>query len=165
MKEWNALLQDKFHIPINLTGVFIDSWSQQPWNLADLDQQIAFQRETGKLWNFAEVHDQFLFRTIEDVLEENQELKAEVKWLNDVITNNISEIIQSLEKNSEDIELLKEEDTNMKVNVGLLFDLNDNLQFQHENDITDVNQQIVSQSCAKFFKLKINKYFFLLCLG
>ena len=160
MKEWNALLQDKFHIPINLTGVFIDSWSQQPWNLADQDQQIAFQRETGKLWNFSKAHDQFPFRTIEDVLEENQELKAEIKWLNDVITNNISEIIQSLEKHSEDIELLKEEDTNMNVNVGLLFDLHDNLQSQHEQDITDVNQQIVCQSCAKFLKPKINNTFF-----
>ena len=82
----------------------------------------------------------------EDVLEENRELKAEIKWLNDVITNNISEIMKNLEKQSEDVELLKEEDTNIKVNVGLLFDLHDNLQNQLETDLTDVNAQIVSQT-------------------
>ena len=80
----------------------------------------------------------------EDVLEENRELKAEIKWLNDVITNNISEIMKNLEKQSEDVELLKEEDTNIKVNVGLLFDLHDDLQNQLETDLTDVNAQIVS---------------------
>merc|ERR1712141_223632 len=142
MEKWKILLQDKFHIDLNLTGVFIDSWSQQPWNLADQDQQIAFQRETGKLWNFAKNHEQFQFRTVEDVLEENLQLKAEIKWLNDVITNNISEIMKNLERQSEDIELLKEEDTNIKVNVGVLFDLHDNLQSQHETDLTDVNAQI-----------------------
>ena len=82
----------------------------------------------------------------EDVLEENRELKAEIKWLNDVITNNISEIMKNLEKQSEDVELLKEEDTNIKVNVGLLFDLHDDLQNQLETDLTDVNAQIVSQT-------------------
>ena len=82
----------------------------------------------------------------EDVLEENRELKAEIKWLNDVITNNISEIMKYLEKQSEDVELLKEEDTNIKVNVGLLFDLHDDLQNQLETDLTDVNSQIVSQT-------------------
>ena len=80
----------------------------------------------------------------EDVLEENRELKAEIKWLNDVITNNISEIMKNLESQSENLELLKEEDTNIKVNVGVLFDLHDNLQSQHETDLTDVNAQIVS---------------------
>ena len=29
----------------------------------------------------------------EDVIQENEELKAEIKWLNDVITNNQSPII------------------------------------------------------------------------
>ena len=30
MAEWNELLQTKFHIDTTLSGVFIDSWSQQP---------------------------------------------------------------------------------------------------------------------------------------
>ena len=171
MEKWKILLQDKFHIDLNLTGVFIDSWSQQPWNLADQDQQIAFQRETGKLWNFANNHEEFQFRTVEDVLEENLQLKAEIKWLNDVITNNISEIMKNLEKQSEDIELLKEEDTNVKVNVGVLFDLHDNLQSQHETDLTDVNAQIVSTYqlntvekkvrffCYLFYRMKMKEIY------
>ena len=52
--------------------------------------------------------------------------------------------MKNLERQSENIELLKEEDTNIKVNVGVLFDLHDNLQSQHETDLTDVNAQIVS---------------------
>ena len=34
------------------------------------------------------------FRTVEDVLQENQELKEENKWLHDVITNNISKLME-----------------------------------------------------------------------
>ena len=51
-----------------------------------------FQSETTKLWNFAERNDLFTFRTVGDVLEENQELKSEIKWLNDIITNNITKL-------------------------------------------------------------------------
>ena len=46
----------------------------------------------------------FDFLTIDDVLEENAELKEEVKWLNDVITENISklnEAVKDLEDTSE----------------------------------------------------------------
>ena len=59
-----------------------------------ISEQKAFQRETAKLWDFAENKDVFAFRTVEDVLKENQELKDEVKWLNDVITNNISKLTE-----------------------------------------------------------------------
>ena len=51
-----------------------------------------FQSETTKLWNFAERNDLFTFRTVGDVLEENQELKSEIKWLNDIIMNNITKL-------------------------------------------------------------------------
>ena len=53
MKSWNELLAQKFHISQTVEGVFIDSWSQQPWNINDEDQQTAFKRETEKLWKFA----------------------------------------------------------------------------------------------------------------
>ena len=92
MQEWNNLLNEKFHLKANLSGVFIDSWSQQYWNLPDEDQQKAFKRETEKLWQFASSKEEFIFRTIEDVLEENQKLKEQNQWLNDVITNNISQL-------------------------------------------------------------------------
>ena len=92
MQEWNNLLNEKFHLKANISGVFIDSWSQQFWNLPDEDQQKAFKRETEKLWQFASSNEEFIFRTIEDVLEENQKLKEQNQWLNDVITNNISNL-------------------------------------------------------------------------
>ena len=41
--QWNEQLKKKFHLEKDLQGVFIDSWSQQPWNLQDPDQQVAFQ--------------------------------------------------------------------------------------------------------------------------
>ena len=103
MEEWNNLLQEKFHIELELEGVFIDSWSQQPWNIQDQDQQIAFERETNKLWSFAQGNELFTFRTVGDVLEENQELKEQNKWLQDVITNNISKLAESIAANSESI--------------------------------------------------------------
>ena len=62
----------------------------------DNDQQVAFKRETGKLWQYSQANDLFSFRTVGDVLQENQELKAEIKWLNDVITKNISLIMENL---------------------------------------------------------------------
>ena len=80
-----------------MKGVFIDAWSQQPWNLADGRQQEAFGRETNKLWTFMEENELFEFRTVDDVLEENQQLKEENKWLNDIITNNITELRSILE--------------------------------------------------------------------
>ena len=104
MSEWNGFLQEKFHITFNLSAVFIDSWSQQSWNANDQDQQIAFQRETEKLWQFADGNEEFLFRTVDDVLAENQALKAEVKWLNDVITQNISKIMNQLEDISGEVQ-------------------------------------------------------------
>ena len=49
------------------------------------------------MWKFAEQNGLFPFKTIGDVLEENQELKEEVRWLNDVITHNISEIMKQMD--------------------------------------------------------------------
>ena len=65
LAEWNALLQEKLHLDIELQGVFIDAWSQQPWNVDDQDQQEAFERETTKLWEFSSQNEMFQFRTIE----------------------------------------------------------------------------------------------------
>jgi len=115
MEEWNILLQEKFHIDLELQGVFIDAWSQQPWNIEDEDQQIAYERETEKLWTFAEQHDDvFQFRTVGDVLDENQELKAEIKWLNDVITQNISDIMENLSDVKEDLSEMSDQMAHMK---------------------------------------------------
>merc|ERR1711962_1951648 len=103
MAEWNQLLRGKFHIEEQLEGVFIDAWSQQPWNLADETQQDAYRRETEKLWTFLGNHEVFPFRTIEDVLKENQALKEEVSWSHDVITNNITQLTKDIKDLREDM--------------------------------------------------------------
>ena len=45
---------------------------------------------------FADEHGLFPFKTIADVLEENQRLKEEVECLNDVISSNISDLSEQL---------------------------------------------------------------------
>ena len=61
------------------------------------------------MWAFAEQNELFPFKTIEDVLEENRILKGEVQWLNDVITNNISEILNQMDDlRDQDSELEKD---------------------------------------------------------
>merc|ERR1712012_9241 len=104
MSQWNEKLKEKFHINKTLNGVFIDSWSQQPWNKEDTTQQEAFKRETQKLLKFAQGADLFAFMTVEDVLEENNKLKKEVKRLNDVINGNITELERKLDNLSNKVE-------------------------------------------------------------
>ena len=65
---------------------------------------------------FAEQNGLFPFKTIDDVLEENQKLKEENKWMNDVITHNISEIMKQM----------------------------DDIRDQHAEDITELGQDISS---------------------
>ena len=125
----NAQLHEKFHLEQNLTAVFIDSWAKQEWNLNDPLQQEAFDRETEKLWTIFSNNPTFEFKTIQDVLEENRRLKEENKWLNDVITNNISEIM-------DEIKDLREKDENFNVSLGTLFD-------KQAEDISNVEGHIV----------------------
>ena len=129
MGGMNAQLHEKFHLEQNLTAVFIDSWAKQEWNLNDPLQQEAFDRETEKLWTILSNNPTFEFKTIQDVLEENRRLKEENKWLNDVITNNISEIM-------DEIKDLREKDENFNVSLGTLFD-------KQAEDISNVEGHIV----------------------
>ena len=137
MKEWNNLLNEKFHLKANLSGVFIDSWSQQYWNLPDEDQQKAFKRETDKLWQFASSNEEFIFRTIEDVLEENQKLKEQNQWLNDVITNNISNLNDQISElrlqeqhHGDQILELKQQDQQQANEISELFGEIDSIETQ-----------------------------------
>merc|ERR1712025_139719 len=93
MNEVNTKLQEVFHLERNFSFVFTDSWSQTNNNPNDPVQQQHWQEETGKLWAIAtEEKDPMEFKNIDDIMEENAALKEEVRWLNDVITNNISEL-------------------------------------------------------------------------
>jgi len=94
-KEINSQLQDKFGMTRNFTFVFTDSWSQTAgppgYNTEDPPQQEHWQEETSKLWDITiNRPEPFRFMTIDDFFEENARQKAEIKWLNDVITTNIT---------------------------------------------------------------------------
>ena len=65
------------------------------------------------------------------MLEENQELKEEVHWLNDVITHNISEIMKQMDALRE-----KEEQHNLLQSEQI-----DSLISEHDEDITSVRAQ------------------------
>ena len=105
---FNKALQDMFHINITLTGVFVDSFSQQPWNIPDENQQLAFHRETSKLWTEMMEKEPFEFVTIEDILEELQFLRHENQRLNKIIEEDIATLREDLEINIIDTENNKE---------------------------------------------------------
>jgi len=81
--EMNRLLEEEFHIGMSLPMVFIDCWSQRDNHKDDPIEQEHFMNETQKLWDFAMSHDAFEFKTIDEVLEENEELREENQDLND----------------------------------------------------------------------------------
>jgi len=105
MREINGQLQEKFHLSENFTFAFIDSFSQSGPALNDTIQQEHYQEETKILWDSATTRNStFDFKTIDDVLEENANLKAENKRLNDIIESNITELFSLVKGNAEQIE-------------------------------------------------------------
>ena len=69
---------------------FIDSFA--PLYPEDATQQMHFKEETDMLWDFAQLSPEFKFKTIDELLLENYLMKEEIKWLNNVITDNITEL-------------------------------------------------------------------------
>ena len=91
MREINSQLKDNFNQDRNFTYCFTDSWSQTVGHIDDPTEQAHWTEETGILWDVTNNRtSEFSFRTIDDILEENAAQRKEIKWLNDVITNNIS---------------------------------------------------------------------------
>lgn len=68
--EMNKELEEKFHTGRKLNAVFIDSWAKKDFNLNDLSQKEAFERETTKLWTLFHVMPDFEFKGIDDVLND-----------------------------------------------------------------------------------------------
>merc|ERR550517_519711 len=67
-------------------------------------QQDHWQEETGILWDITIGREEpFSFMTIDDILEENARQRAEIKWLNDIITNNISQLAAQIAQNNKAI--------------------------------------------------------------
>ena len=113
-REINAQLKDKFGQDKNFTYCFTDSWSQTVGHIDDPVEQEHWAEETDKLWDVTTNRtSEFSFRTIDDILEENAAQKEQIRWLNDVITNNISELSDLIQKN----QLLIQDNTD---NIGLV---------------------------------------------
>merc|ERR1712055_1036042 len=124
-KEINSQLQEKFGQTRNFSFVFTDSWSQTGDNTDDPLQQEHWQDESSKLWDITiNRPESFSFMTIEDILEENARQRAEIKWLNDVITNNITELIARVDQNDEERGALEEKigflESDTKNNISIL---------------------------------------------
>jgi len=98
LEQMNIALHDMFHINQTLDGVFIDSFSQQPWNIEDEFQQAVYQKETAKLWDIMIEAKPFVFQTIEDVLKELAYLRGENERLNRIIEEDIVELHEILEE-------------------------------------------------------------------
>jgi len=90
--EFNLQLRFHLHLQMTLPCVFIDSYAQKVENLDDPTQQMYFKEETDKLWEFAQNTTEFKFKTIDEVLQENYEMREEIDWLNDIIMYNISQL-------------------------------------------------------------------------
>merc|ERR1711892_713229 len=102
MREINKELQEKFHIEKDFTFSFIDSWSQTKPNDEDEIQQDHFQEEAGILWDETiSRNSSFVFKGIDDVLDENAEMRERIKWLEEVITNNITELMSRMDTNEQ----------------------------------------------------------------
>ena len=88
----NRQLEEKFHIGMELPVVFIDSWATKEINKDEPSEQEHFTSETKKLWDFATSHQGFEFKSIDEVLEENEALRTENEWLKNEVTKNITEL-------------------------------------------------------------------------
>jgi len=86
IKEVSREIQEKFGITRELTFAFMDSFSQDGMNSNDVTQQQYWIQETDKLWQFAHnMEEPFYFLTIDDILQQNQDLKKEVDRLNELV--------------------------------------------------------------------------------
>lgn len=92
MADMNRQLQEKFHLNKTFDAVFIDSWARQNFSLDDESQQIAYARETAKLWSLFSGLEGFQFKTISDVLEELNQCKQEVDCLTGEIQDDLKEL-------------------------------------------------------------------------
>jgi len=119
-REINGQLQEKFHVNKNFTFVFTDSWSQTYPNYDDNVQQEHWKEETQILWDSIFPTEKFEFKTIDDILEENQAMKEEIKWLNDVIANNISDLAKLITHNSDNISTVSGRVTLNEADIGAI---------------------------------------------
>merc|ERR1712107_254966 len=108
--EINDQLRDKLHTDRDFKCVFTDSWSQvagyPDFNTDDQLQQEHWTTETGILWDITTSREEdFSFMTIDDILEENAEMREKIKCLEDVIAHNMTQMAEMIQRNREDIDI------------------------------------------------------------
>ena len=94
------IMRESFGLEQNLKYVFTDSWSQTGNNTEDKEQQKHWMEETNILLSITSTREKaFSFKTINKVLAENEEMRGQIKWLNDVITENITRLEKQITNN------------------------------------------------------------------
>ena len=109
-REINQQIRSKLGVEKNFTYIFADSWSQTSippgFNKDDEQQQEHWLEETNKLWQAAtEREEAFQFKTINDIIEENNAVteenarqKREITRLTGLIEDNISQLLSSFSR-------------------------------------------------------------------
>jgi len=99
----NEELNEKFHVGYDLPVLFIDSWAQKGANQEDELQQDHFNEETQKLWDFANAKEPFPFKGMDEILEENNNLRNAIISRNGEIRDSILKLQKKDQELGDDI--------------------------------------------------------------
>ena len=102
LKDINDNLMEIAHLDHPLEGIFLDSYAT--YYQDDESQQTYFHTYAKQLWETASSKQKFKFHTIEECLDDKEAMENEIRWLNDIITENITQIFNKLDANKADIE-------------------------------------------------------------
>jgi len=143
--EINDQLRDKLHTDRDFKCVFTDSWSQvagyPDFNTDDQLQQEHWNTETGILWDITTSREEyFSFMTIDDILEENAEMREKIKCLEDVIAHNMTQMAEMIQRNSESINANKKSIGESRADI----DINKNNIAQNKADV-DENENSIEE--------------------
>ena len=146
-ETFDNIIREDLGQELNLTYVFADAWSQSgDKNKNDISQQTYWNKTTDILWNTIDTRENsFSFKTINQVLEENEEMRGEIKWLNDIIAQNISNLAVLVEQNTKTISINSATiDQNMEQNTEKI--MNNSANIEHNLDKIKNNSAIIEQN-------------------
>ena len=85
-------------------------------------QQEAFERETSILWNAATTSGKFVSKivskNIEDILDENRELKSQLEYFKGVLDGKITEILSSLQAHQSELQVHQSDINDFRIQQG-----------------------------------------------
>ena len=134
IRELSQQLEEKFEIQTNFTFAFMDSFSQAGPAQNDDIQQDYWVRETSKLLKEATKRNEtFDFKTIDEVLEENAACKEENQRLHDIIDQDIKQLKEDVNHNSD---IISSVSSTVAINTKNIQENADNIQDNADNTIT-----------------------------